>query len=248
MSLPPDWQTRLVGFLHGSEPPDASLFAGGKWHDALGQIGVYQEQYWLRLIGAVKTEVRGWAKLHGDDAAVQATIRAYLSDCPSESWTLDDIALRFVGWLESRDAPLAEIEMARLDRAVNLGFSAAAGVDPEPAELASMPALRLQPHVQLLRQQYNVHSIRSAVLSETEAPELVQGDYGVVVFRRNRKMRHYDLGGTAFRILECVRDGKTVPQALEVVFSEGVSADELQRGLGGWFKLYAERSWVEIAS
>ncbi len=244
MQLPDDWRDQIVAVLHGERDPDPAYFAGGPWHDPLGQIGVYQRQVWLRLIDAVREEVPGWRHLHGEGA--DAVIEAYLEQCPSQSWTLTHICDRFWGWLQSSGHPAAEVEMARLDWAVNAGFIAGNPVPITPAELAAMPPLQLTPPTRLLRNAFNVHLVRSAVMTGAAAPDLVESPTTLVVFRRGLKMRHYALDPLAFRLLECIRDGQDVPAAIETVFSEGASEEALAAGLGGWFQLFAQKAWVQV--
>ncbi len=244
--LPPDWRERFVEMIRGAAPLDDGWFTGGPVLSPMEQIQVYWNQYRLRLYDAVVEEVPGLVHLLGDGA--EPTLRAYLFDHPSTHWTLNRVANDLVGWLERRQNPRYLVEMAMLDRAVQAGFEAADGTPIDPAELATMPRLRLQPHVTLLPLEWNVHWIRSAVMSgRDEVPELEQGFYPVVVFRRGLKMRHWQMPRGAFEVLVGIDEGLTVEAAIDRAFEMGVlDAETLAADIGRWFQDYAQRNLVEI--
>ena len=112
-----------------------------------------------------------------------------------------------------------------------------------------MPKLRLQPHVSLLRLSWNVHWVRSATLAgKDEIPELQEGFFPVVVFRRGLKMRHWQMPRGAFEVLWGIDQGLSVEAAINAAFEQGVlNAETLGADIGTWFKDYAERNLVEIA-
>lgn len=245
--LPDDWRERFVEMVRGTEPLDGSWFTGGPVLSGLDQIGVYKNQYRLRLYDAVAEEVPGLLHLLGGGA--EPTLRAYLHDHPSTGWTLNRVANHLVAWLEERCNPRHLVEMAMLDRAVQAGFEAGDGTPIDPAALVQMPPLKLQPHVTLLPLNHNVHWIRSAVLAGAESiPDLEEGFYPVVVFRRGIKMRHWQMPRGAFEILRGIDDGLSVEAAIDRAFNEGVlNAETLATDIGTWFKDFAERNLVEIA-
>jgi hypothetical protein len=237
----------MVEMIRGAETLNASWFTGGPALTPLEQIGVYRNQYRLRLHDALADEVPGFVAMVGDGA--EPLLRAYLFDCPSGSWTLNRISYGLVAWLEQRMCPARFVDMARLDVAVQQGYEAA-GADPVPPEaFATMPKLALQAHVTLLRLSHNVHWLRSAALMGKPVPEPEQGDYGVVVFRRGIKMRHWEMPKGAFAILEAIDAGKTVPESIDVAFSQGMlNAETLAADIGQWFKDYTSRDLVRLAA
>lgn len=248
--LPPDWQSRMVEMIRGATPVDDSWFAGGPVCTPQEQIEIYVRQYRLRLYRSLLDEIPGLAGLLGDSDEGEALLRRYLMAHPSGSWTLNRVADRLADWLaEQPGVPVHHVEMAQLDRAVQQGFEARSGEPLDPARLAQMPALRLQPHVTLLRLTHNVHALRATPRREgVEPPALESGDYPLVVFRRGIKMRHWVMPLGAWSVLREIDRGHTVPEALEAVFAKGVvSADELTTEIGQWFRDYAERDLVELA-
>jgi hypothetical protein len=241
--MPGDWQRRMLEAIRGAEDPDVSWFAGGPVLGPREQIGVYENQYRLRIYDALVEDVPGLARWLGDRA--EEVLWAYLRDCPPRSFTLNRVADRLVGWLISSGAPSAQVEMARMDEAVMAGFEALDADPIDPAELAAMPPLELQPHVGLLRLRHDVHDWRSAVLVEGREPELSDGDFCVVVFRVRRRMRHIEVDHGAFRLLELVRDGVDLPEALERLVDEGMDVAELGVSVREWFELFGECGWLQ---
>lgn len=244
--LPHDWRERFVEMVRGAEPLREDWFTGGPALTALEQVAVYKNQYRLRLYDAVAEEVPGLVHLLGGGA--EPTLRAYLHDHPSGAWTLNRVADRLADWLEERQNPKWLVEMARLDRAVQAGFEAADSPPLDPSELATMPPLRLQPHVSLLRLTWNVHWIRSAVMNREESvPALEEGNYPVVVFRRDRRMRHWQMPRGAFEILWGIQEGRSVESAVDAAFQAGaLNVETLGADIGTWFKDYSERNLVAI--
>ena len=247
MSMPPDWQTRMVEMIRGAQAADGSWFAGGPSLTPVEQIEVYRNQYRLRLYDAVAEEVPGVVHLLAEQA--EDTIRAYLADHPSESWTLNDVAKALVPWLEARGAPSAQVEMARLDRAVQGGFTAAPGEPIEVTQLSTMPMLELQPHVTLIHATHNIHLVRSAVVSGRDVPDLVPGDFTIVVFRRGIKMRHWVLDPAMFFILDGIGRGEHLGAIVERLVADGlVTPPELAQRIAGWFRDFSERNLVQIST
>jgi hypothetical protein len=243
--MPADWQERMVEMIRGAEDLSPAWFTGGPVLSPLEQISVYRRQWNLRIYDAIIEEIPGLHRLLGDDA--DEVIRAYMLDCPPSSWTLNRIADRLPEWLEGRGAPTVQREMVSLDLAVQAGFDAACGTTIQPEELASMPPLRLQPHVTLLRFTHNVHWIRSRGTRDQEVPEIEAGDYPVVVFRRGIKMRHWEMSLGAWGILAGIDSGLGVEGAIEQAFDSGwLDPENLAANIQQWFVDYAERNLLEV--
>lgn len=243
--LPSDWRDRVTAMVAGKQPLSGELFAGGPVLSPVEQIGVYANQYRLRIYGALEEEVIGLRALLGDQ--LEVTLWRYLDDCPSTSWTLERIANGLEDWLRAQGAPVAQIEMAALDRAVQRGFIAG---DPSPLtaeQLASLPPLKLSPPTQLLRLTTNVHDVRSAVRSG-EAVALQTGlDVPLVVFRQGRVLQTLVLEPAAFALLTAFRDGLDVGSALEKLVLDGLAEPEdLASQVQRWFRDFAAHGLVEV--
>lgn len=251
--LPEDWQERMVDMIRGAQPLDPDWFTGGPVCTPLEQIAIYRRQYRLRLYDALLVEVPGLRKMLGETPEAEALLWRYIEENPSRSFSLNRIADRLADWLTAQrqdgaDVPIEVIEMAHLDRAVARGFEAAPGAPLDPSALLTMPPLRLQPHVTLLRLSRNVHELRSALLTDQDRPEIVEGDYPLVVFRRGIAMRHWAVPLGLWGILEGISRGRPVAGAIEEAFARGlVDSETLSREIGGWFRDLAERQLVELS-
>ncbi|MEZ4316856.1 MAG: DNA-binding domain-containing protein [Myxococcota bacterium] len=245
--LPYDWRARMTAMISGQEPLDDAMFAGGPALTPLQQIGVYRRQYQLRMYDALADEVLGLKHLLGDDA--RKVLWAFLDAHPSRSWTLNRIADGFVDWLEEQSAPVEQIEMAKVDRGVQRGFEARNGTPITPEALAGLPRLRLQPAVSLLKLTTNVHLIRGAALQKAEIPPLKHGlDVHLVLFRKDHKMRHWELNPPAWVVLEGLSEGLELMEAITAVVERGmVAPDALATEVQGWFKDFAQHQLVEVA-
>jgi len=246
--MPVDWRHQMVEMIRGAEDLSPEWFTGGPVLSPLEQISVYRRQWNLRIYDAIEEEIPGLAGLLGEEC--DETIRAYMRDYPPSDWTLDRVADNLPRWLQERGAPTAQLEMISLDLAVQNGFSAAAGATLRPEDLLTMPPLRLQPHVTLLRFTHNVHWLRSTSTPADgeEVLELEAGDYPVVVFRRGIKMRHWEMDLGAWAVLKGIDDGLGVEGAIEQAFNKDwLDPENLGANIQKWFVDYAERNLLEVA-
>ncbi len=241
--LPPDWQDQMVAMIRGTAPLDGRWFTGSRHLSPEAQIGVYATMYRHRLVDAVLEESPGLAAWWGD--AAHASFLAYITDTPSRSWTLNRVADGLVDWLVKRDADIVAIEIARLDAAVQGVFEAADGHLLDPAEISMDARFVLQPHVRLLRLTHDVHHFRSAVLTGAARPEVAQRTVPLVLFRRERKVRHWEVGEAGYAFLDALRDGATLMTAIEAAHAVGaVSEDQLGPWVGTFCREIAERAMV----
>jgi Putative DNA-binding domain len=243
--LPPDWRARMIDMIRGAAPLDGSWFAGSAALAPEQQIGVYRNQYRLRMHDALRAEIPGLAFLLGD--GFDEVADAFLADRPPTSWTLNRIADGLADWLAARDAPGAQVDMARLDAAVQRGFEAANGVSLRPGDLTEDPVLVWQPPVDLLRLSWDVHLVRAAVLAEQPPPEPRPAEVRLVVFRRELRMRHWAVESDAWDLLACFRTPCAVSAALESLVAGGADPAALLPDLREWFRLFAERDLVQAA-
>lgn len=233
--------------VSGQKPLDGALFSGGPVLGPVDQIGVYADQYRLRLYPALEEEVIGLKALLGAEA-LKPLLWRYLEACPSQTWTLARIAERLEGWLREQDAPIEQIEMAALDRAVQRGFTAGDGTPLTIEQLASLPPLRLHPAVSLLRHTTNVHEIRSAAYRDDRPAIRHELDVHLVIYRKGLRLAHRELEPGAWHLLSHVQRGAPLEEGLEAMLADGhiqvdTVADDIQR----WMKTFAELGLVQAA-
>ena len=242
-----DWQAQMARMVSGHDPLSGEAFLGGPTLTPEEQIGVYREQYRMRLRDAVAEDVPGWCILVGERA--ERCIDSYLVDHPVASWTLLRVAAAFPAWLQRSGSALHESEMARLDLAVLEGFTASDELPVDAQGLADVASgrvsLGLQAHVRLLRLANNVHCVRSAALAGEPVPEVERGDFRVVTFRADRRMRHREAAPGEWAALSALGAGASVAEAIDaavVASGEDVAA----AGVGAWFQGFIARNWLSV--
>ena len=240
--LPSDWRERVVDMIRGAAPLSGELFAGGPQLSPVEQIGVYRRQYELRVPEALAEDAPGLMHLMGSDWPDAA--RRYLLDHPPTSWSLDHLGRHLERWLVAQRAPIEQVEMARVDEAVQRSFVAAHGEVPRPEDLAVLPPLELQPHVELVQVASSVHRYRAQALARETPDPLVEGPFHVVIYRRERRVRHIEMPRAAWWILDGLHLGTepSIERSLQVI-----EAGELEAKLASWFRLFTERGLVQLA-
>lgn len=221
-----------------------SWFAGGPALGPAEQIAVYQEQFTLRMRATLRENLSGLhALLHHD---TDALFDAYVADHPPRSWTLEHVGQQMPGWLAARGAPVEHVEMARVDLAIGRGFIAANPAPLLPEQLAAAPQLRLSPACTLLRLTRSVHRFRGQQLAGEAPDPLLKGEFFVVIYRLDRRMRHLEMPAAAWHLLDRVDRG--IESAISSLMDEGFPVEELSAGIPSWFRLFAERALVEPAA
>jgi hypothetical protein len=159
------------------------------------RLEIYNRQYWFRLYSSFEEDFPGLQAILGR-ARFDALMRAYLTDCPSESFTLRNLGSRLEAWLgEHREHlgahPQLALDMVRLEWAhieafdseerPRLGAKKFAAIDEHST-------LRLQPHLRVLALSYPVDDLVLQV--RTENGSAASSANNASVARRRRHVRH----------------------------------------------------------
>ena len=104
------------------------------------RLEIYNRQYWFRVLDAFSEDFPGLRAILGD-RRFDAVARAYLTDCPSRSFTMRDLGSRLESWLRqhpeyARDRQQLALDMVRLEWAEIETFDSAA-LPPITAESLS---------------------------------------------------------------------------------------------------------------
>jgi hypothetical protein len=246
--LPAEWRRDMVDMIRGAAPLSGAWFRGGPGCTPEQQIGIYRDQYRLRLLGAVKQEALGLKHLLGEEA--DEVLWRFVLAHPSKTWTLDRIAGGLPEWLRDQPEGTPErVDMARLDAAVQRGFTASEGNVLTPDQILSGPVrLTLAPHVGLLRLRTTVHETRSALMTGAQPPAVREEPVHLVVFRRGIKMRHWAVSAAELVLLEAIARGLPLAEAIEEPVRTGaIDGVTLAAEIGGWFEAFAERRLLVAA-
>jgi hypothetical protein len=208
--------------------------------------------------------------------AFNTLIRAYLADCPSESYTMRDLGSRLGAWLakhpEYAGSKLAvALDMIRLEWAHIESWDGASLKVLGPEHLVELgPALQmgLQPHVRLLELDYPVDELRiraNTTVEEHEsasnapaklkarrisaaAARLKRESLFVAVHRLDFSIYYRRLEREEFHLLSAIRESKNIGVAMMAFYkSNSLPVEELEPLIGGWFAIWAELGWLSAA-
>jgi hypothetical protein len=146
------------------------------------RLEIYNRQYWFRLLSSMIEDFPGLRAVLGDKR-FEAMSKAYLVDCPSQSFTLRNLGARLEGWLRKHPkwagakkalaVDIARLEWADIDvfdgkaepalRPEDLRAETEAG-----AKLKLKLKLKLQPYLRLLDLRYPVDDLLLEVRKEDE--------------------------------------------------------------------------------
>ncbi len=159
------------------------------------RLEIYNRQYWFRLYTSFEEDFPGLQAILGR-ARFDALMRAYLTDCPSESFTLRNLGSRLEPWLEENPEHLGPHpglarDMVRLEWAHIEAFDSEERPRLSAKKLAGIDensTLRLQPHLRVLSLRYPVDDLLLEV--RTENGSAASSANNANVARRRRRIRH----------------------------------------------------------
>jgi hypothetical protein len=235
------------------------------------RLEIYNRQYWFRIISAFAEDFPGLAAVVGQVAFDKLT-RAYLADCPSQSFTLRNLGSRLESWLsEHPDHAGKKLELAldvvRLEWAYIEAFDNAAERALTLADLGHLDGdsqLSLQPHLRLLQLLQAVDDfvidVHRRQASQTVASNAVtgakrsrsrrlptslkRGDIFLGVHRYENAVYYKRLEREEYQLLRALDTGKTLGEALDQAFlSSLLPEDQRPTRVQAWFANWAELGW-----
>jgi hypothetical protein len=149
---------------------DAEYIKANDRLTSVARLEIYSRSYWFRVLDSLYDDFPGLRAVLGERAFHRLS-RAYVTDCPSRSFTLRNLGSRLAPWLQ-RNPQYAEgryslaLDMARLEWAHIEAFDNAAERVLGPEDLLELgPEFRasLQPYLRLLALQHPVDDLRIQV-------------------------------------------------------------------------------------
>jgi hypothetical protein len=235
------------------------------------RLNIYHRQYWYRVLDSFNEDFPGLCSILGA-RAFERLARAYLADCPSQSFTLRNLGSQLETWLmehpEFAGRHLAPaIDMLRLEWAHLEAFDNAERKALGPEDLLELgPELRLalQPYITLLPLRYPVDKLRVQLnqhLDEHGAASNAVGPARRHVVRRFARLKpqqiflavhrieftvyYRRLDADEFRLLEALRDGQSIGPALDSALAgTELEPAELQQKIQTWFAYWAQLGWL----
>lgn len=235
-------QRRFGGVLraplaaHGGElGPDPTRYPSGACDDVLptpkltaaARLGIYQRQYWMRLLKVMQEQYPLTTRLLGASSFNQHAMR-FLQACPPASHDLGRSVEGFDGFLERESSAPSLVQAARIDAAYRLVFSA-----PEQpswslasADEATLAAGRLQlsAAVRCVEEHWPLLELRASSLASDAdralalPPRLPRAQHWLV-FRTDRGVGHGRIAPAHARLFELLRQD-SLGQALAKLQSE----------------------------
>jgi hypothetical protein len=239
---------------------------------SLERLEIYSRSYWYRALDSLYDDFPGLRAVLGQQAFHRLS-RAYLADCPSQSFTLRNLGARLAGWLQRNPQYAGKtfalaLDMVRLEWAHIEAFDGAAEKVLGPEDLIELgPDFRagLQPYIRLLEFEYPVDRLLIQVNQASEEHEeasntvLKPKHHGlaqrVTRFKRERiyvavhrmdLIVHYRrLAAEEYRLLNAVREGQPFGRAIRTGFKGSpVPSGEQPSMLEKWFAAWAELGWL----
>jgi len=229
------------------------------------RLEIYSRSYWFRILDAFGDDFPGVRALLGAKR-FERFRRAYLADCPSESFTMRNLGQHLAAWME-QNAALAgtnykiALDMAKLEWAEIESFDAADRERLSASDVAALApdsVLQLQPHLRLVETQHEVDTllleIRESADRDSGLPRAVaqkriaRANSATPVYlavHRSELVVHYKrLDGEMFRLLSALAKGVSIASAVEHAYAESaLTPEECQKHIQDTFALFAALGW-----
>lgn len=238
---------------------------------SLERLEIYSRSYWFRLLDSLRDDFPGLAAVLGAPA-FERLAKAYLADCPSQSFTLRDLGSRLETWLREhpefagKNCDLA-LDMVRLEWAHIVAFDGPGEKALGPEDLVELkPSLRagVQPYISLLALHYPVDELRVQVNADQEGSSLTSnlalkkarrasphvrrlrpGAIFLAVHRLDFSVYYRRLTPEEFRLLVALRAGRPIGSAIQHAFEGStVPLDEIPALLQLWFTTWSHFEWL----
>jgi hypothetical protein len=236
------------------------------------RLEIYNRQYWWRILGGLAEDFPGLCAVLGSQR-FESMCKAYLTDCPSASFTLRNLGARLESWLRKnpvwiRDRCELALDMVRIEWADIEAFDGEAKPTLRPDDLSAIagPSARLilQPYVKLLELSYPVDDLLLAVKHGDEADDfasnavqerkkrskvravakLKPAKIFLVVHRVDYSVYFRRLERGEFLLLSALRTGKSIQQAIESAFKKSsVPMTERAELVQRAFQTWATLGW-----
>jgi hypothetical protein len=238
----------------------------------LERLEIYNRQYWFRVIDSMYEDFAGLCAVLGQ-RSFDRLARAYVSECPSQTFTLRNLGSQIEDWLRRNPGYAGPklamaLDMARLEWAHIEAYDGESGKTLGPEDLLELgPGLRigLQPYIRLLQLQYPVDDLRIRVNAVSQEhgdasnAVLKRKERGVVrqfirlkperiflaVHRLDFSVYYRRLSAEEFRLLEALGKGLSIGAAVEASLEDSsIPLDELRGNLETWFRAWADLGWL----
>jgi hypothetical protein len=237
---------------------------------SLERLEIYSRSYWSRLLDSFREDFPGLQVVLGRRAFDQLA-QAYLTVCPSCSFTLRDLGSRLESWLNKHPdyagkAHCLALDMVRLEWAHIVAFDGEEETVLGPQDLLEPSAnlrVGLQPYITLLQLNHPVDELRVAVRDRSEVSSAVS--IGSQRTRRSSPQRlrtiraerlflavhrldsivyYRRLSPEEFRLLRALRSGRPLAGAIRTAFDGSHQAQDVPEQIENWFSTWTRFGWL----
>ena len=236
------------------------------------RLEIYNRQYWFRVLGGLAEDFPGLRAVLGGQR-FESMCKAYLTECPSRSFTLRNLGAHLETWLRQnpswiRNRRELALDMVRLEWADIEAFDGQAKPPLRSEDLREMDAanlqLSIQPYVRLLELHYPVDDLLLEVKHGDDTPDfasnamqerrkrskvravakLEPAQIFLAVHRLDFSVYFRRIEPEEFFLLNAVRNGKTVERAIELAFRKSsVPAADRVTFVQHSFQTWATLGW-----
>ena len=223
------------------------------------QLNVYREQFWLRHTSSLVEDFPGLGGVLGQEHW-ERLVEGYLRWETPTSWTLNDLAHRFVEHVERQADWLPHPKLCFDMASVEWGYCqlfSERDVPPLNAEKVASIAedswptatLVLNPALRLFQVDYPVCELRKALVKSQQTDESVPipepEPHNLVLYRRDRRLFFERVSDAAFSLLIRLRHGEALGAACEQVATDMPdAAGEVEANVSAWFQRWGAETWV----
>jgi hypothetical protein len=236
------------------------------------RLEIYNRQYWFRLLSGMIEDFPGLRAVLGGQR-FESMCKAYLTECPSRSFTLRNLGARLETWLRQnpswiRDRRVLALDMVRLEWADIEAFDGQAKPSLRSEDLRGIEApnlhLGIQPYVQLLELHYPVDDLllevkrgddtadfASNAIQERKkrsrvraVAKLKPARIFLAVHRLDFSVYFRRIEPEEFALLGAARSGKTIERAIELAFRKSpIPAADRAAFVQHSFQTWATLGW-----
>jgi hypothetical protein len=234
------------------------------------RLEIYNRQYWFRILDSLTEDFPGLRAVIGQKQ-FDRLARKYLTDCPSQSFTLRNLGSRLLPWLEAH-AEFTEphgdlaLDMVRLEWAHIEAFDAAERQPLTPSQIAGLNGdakLSLQPYIRLLQPHYAVDDILLALKGSSRDVATLNSrvranwlmrfggpeEIFLAVHRAEFSVHYRRLEPGEFAVLTGLQRGLPLGEAIERALADrsgegGDCAAKVQE----WFGIWSKLGWLSLGS
>ena len=220
------------------------------------RLEIYNRQYWFRLYSSFEEDFPGLKAVLGT-TKFERLMRDYLSDRPSQSFTLRNLGSQLETWLVAHPEYLEPrrqlaMDMTRLEWAHIEAFDAGENSPLDADDLAAIDEhsqLHLQPHLRLLELQYPVEDLLIELRSESGSSDASSNNASVArkrhrvrrvaaleaehiflaVHRHENSVYYKRLDRESYLLLTALLSGDSIGDSIDAAFLESAIPEE-ERG------------------